>query len=1133
MKTLSTLHLIQFSFWERQSFNLQGSTAILGPNGAGKTSVVDAIQIAMLGAHGSYMNFNTQSVHKDRRSIRDYALGTMRSGDGEEGVIVRKRDEALSYISLVFEGDKPSDCVSAGICIHALAGESTHRTLGLYILPGVRLKLDDHLGALIDNNLAPLEWTTFEALARSLAKQAGRTPTFAPASEAFLGELLHNLQHPGRSIDRAKFLRAFSQSLKLKDVKSVNDYLRGYLVDAKPIDKQGTLQHIKTVRTLVKQIEEVKIQIVRLNDIDKKFNAVSELYRTRAIAHAVKLQLQLENADDKVFNYRQNVDELEAHIQALDKSLPTIEMECTLLETTHNNLLSRYSSDPNTQAPEANRQLREAHRSRIAEIGNTIKNIGLQMRQALDAIAGVLEFVKDSNLFSINKIINKLDELAKSETPPPIGYVEDALEVLANAASSVEVLLKKNSDAYQLAQDKLKAANGRALAAKQGARVSDNDVARAMSLFQENGIGCRTVASLVHVQDVRWQPAIESALGRNRYALIVDVGRENDAVRILRNLVQPLYTTIVQPSHFKNDIEREPDSQLVSALLSSDNAVALAFLRRILGPTRQVDTEDELSAYERALTKDGMQSGNGGTRRIRLIPANDFALGVKVSVADLGILQQEVFAASSEENVASKTLAKTKAASERLRHTLEEVNLDKYRLELSKFQSAQDDLRSVSEITLESLPQYLQVLKQDVENAKKALEDARARNTQAHSKLAALKVELGGKQNELKLALAELEAFKTKHSDALDDPDFDTERAALMYDKTFDMMESSGPLEALTYLEQEAKRANDRLAGVESTARSDFSAFINEMSFNLVEERSEWRKASLWVKAHVNKLMESTLAEYEESAEEARIAANQSFRADVAYRMREAINRVHADIADLNQVLNACPEFTGREKYSFVAQPSSTHEKLYDLIITSALNDTGTGSFLHTDDEIQRTLVNFLEVCETGEGRTNNPLEDYRLLFNFDLDIIVDGKKVDSLSKRLGAGSGGEHLVPFYIIAGASLANAYRLKDGERHQGISLMLIDEAFRGFDGQNTYVTAQFLRSLGLQIVIAGPDADSSKLLPVLDSYYDIERFGSDSFGDEFVLKPAARSLLESDMPICHPELIDKMIEQLRLV
>ena len=92
------------------------------------------------------------------------------------------------------------------------------------------------------------------------------------------------------------------------------------------------------------------------------------------------------------------------------------------------------------------------------------------------------------------------------------------------------------------------------------------------------------------------------------------------------------------------------------------------------------------------------------------------------------------------------------------------------------------------------------------------------------------------------------------------------------------------------------------------------------------------------------------------------------------------------------------------------------------------------------------------------------------------------------------------------------------------------MIIDEAFHGFDAQNCYVTAQFLRSLGLQLVMAAPDADVGKLLPVLDSYYDLDRFGSDVFTSEVIIKDNARRLLESDMPSRNPQLIEQMVAQL---
>lgn len=42
MKTLVAVHVVQFSLWDYETFQISpGGTGFIGPNGAGKTSVTD------------------------------------------------------------------------------------------------------------------------------------------------------------------------------------------------------------------------------------------------------------------------------------------------------------------------------------------------------------------------------------------------------------------------------------------------------------------------------------------------------------------------------------------------------------------------------------------------------------------------------------------------------------------------------------------------------------------------------------------------------------------------------------------------------------------------------------------------------------------------------------------------------------------------------------------------------------------------------------------------------------------------------------------------------------------------------------------------------------------------------------
>jgi chromosome segregation protein len=93
------------------------------------------------------------------------------------------------------------------------------------------------------------------------------------------------------------------------------------------------------------------------------------------------------------------------------------------------------------------------------------------------------------------------------------------------------------------------------------------------------------------------------------------------------------------------------------------------------------------------------------------------------------------------------------------------------------------------------------------------------------------------------------------------------------------------------------------------------------------------------------------------------------------------------------------------------------------------------------------------------------------------------------------------------------------------------MLLDEAFYGVDDQNTFATAEFLKSLGLQLVMAAPDNDRSKLLSLVDSYYELSRYGTDVFPEHVVVKEPARKLMQSDMPVRNPELLQRALEGLQ--
>lgn len=1122
MKTLIAVHVVQFSLWEFETFQIgRGGTGFIGPNGAGKTSLVDAVQIAMVGGHGQHLHFNAQSVHKDSRSIRAYALGTTRSGEGEQGIISRKRDTALSYISLVFRGEKRGDVLSVGICIHATT--SDHRIMGLYVLPGIELKLEHHLEDLGAQGKAPIEWELFAEFGRSHTRAAGLTPTITTRPETYIQELVHNVK---QGVDVRKFLRAFGHSINLKAVSSVGDFLRGYLVEATPIDKRGTLQHIKTLRSLGRQIDDVTAQLAQLETLDKRYARLTDLHRQRAVAQAAGLQVRMEEADAQASTLGMEVTRIEAQLRKHKDALISLENKHQALRTTYERLLSQLSADPEAQNPAQLKQLRQAHAETVKHARKDVDRLALQLREAMSETATALEIQHVQISKSVADEMQQWDSWAKNGYIATQAQLEAALETLTSSTTQ----LNNVRDLARREESKVKAleqsSNAKLQALDQGKRITDDDVATATALFDQAGIGYEPVASLVHVTDMRWRGPIETFLSSHRLALVVEAGREDEAVDLIRRQ-RISNVTIVQPEHLRDEITRRPASNSVAALLDGSNSVAVAYLRRIFGRMKQVQSTEQLRYEPRAMTMDYMISANGGTKRLRPLDEKLWTLGVKLTNEDRTAAIQENRKAATAAHNASQYLRQIDVAFSKVQEALNHVTQATYADAVAQHAAATRELNATADPAALPRSERLKKLHDSVEEARHQ-SDVSAKDVQS------LRDEITGHEATLPLLTPQLTSARNvlkdlerAHTHAISDQDCDQGLLPDKYERLQERIRSIGADQALIELAHQVRGLELEIPKVQGQVRDGFVDFINAFSIGLVEERSDWRKAHMWVGRHARKLSDSTLKEYRKQAEDAREAAEQSFRSDIKFKMREAIQRVKLEINDLNSILKTCPAFTNGEKYQFVATPSPAHRELYDLIDSSP--ETG-GDDLFNQHGMQSSLLALLEDSESGKDRGNNPLEDYRLLFNFDLQIMQDGKVVDLLSKRMGVASNGEHRVPFYVIAGAALATAYRIKPGERKSGAGLMILDEAFYGMDAQNSYVTANFLKSLGLQLMMAGPDSDVGKLTPLMDNYYDLARYGYDVFAEHVVIKEAAHELFVSDIPMLHPELIDAAEAQL---
>lgn len=1137
MKRLQRLVLVQFFLYDAVELDINGHVAFLGQNGSGKTSLLDAIQIAMLGGHGNYLAFNTQSVgstgggKRNPRSIKDYCLGVVDDTGEGGGRFDRKRDSAISYITLIFEDDATHEQVSIGICIRANAEESDHEVLGLYVLQGVGLTLADHLEQANGEDV-PLLWNDFVAAARSRLGKTDKTPYFTTQPTKYIQEMIHALQPKAKSIDVREYLKVFNKSVLLRNIDSVDSFVRDYVVEPQSIDRRRAKSQIERFKELSLLVEQVRKQIADLAEISIAYEEVEKYTVRSASIKALAAMYAHEEHKEAL-----NILEGEIHNNSRRRRL------CKEASKNHERnvkvaLDARDAArDAWTSKPGADSI--NAHAMTKATNERYLEATRLRIERDLSLVSGVIDRL--STLKAIPSHQRKLKEIDQALSHHSNRFnqglmtdidlvIADAIQFLSSEVEAYKNALKDAEAKHSKASQHRSTISGQMINSKSGGAPISDAVALVIERLHREGIKAEPVCNIVEIKDEAWQPAIEAFLKSNREALVIADGREREAVRLIRSMPErdnPFAAKVVQPYHLRDQRWNESDNSLVGNLLASENPIALSYLRSVFGGMKCVETEEELEQYSRALTIDGMLSANFTTSRLRFFPTEKLLFGKRITYAEQRSWESKLEAALDAEQKAEQEKNAIALAIDRI-SKMGDLGMITARVKENVEQALEEQkaVNDVVELIQNINTAEIKPLKEAFDAKQRELEAVQLKQRENENLLTSTNATLRGqfpvrsslrkKRDEAAAALELILSAKDEIDESI------IERVRGEIEATIGL--GGYPERAVTC--QRRVNVADRAAEEALImAIQPFQRYLDQHGVALGEELKQWRLGKAWVKSEHERLEKTELVHRADDVRRARDAAEEAFRNDVAVRIRESIEQMRVTISDINKALSTSPPFSNGERYRFIWSPAEAHKPIYDYIM-----NVGKGSerdMFTLGDDAHTDIMKLLDdTTQDGKDRAN-PLDDYRTLFTFDLMIDREGKKSIPLSRRLGVGSNGEHRTPFYVIAGAAMAAAYRIDSG-KHTGAGLMLLDEAFHGMDQQNALSAARFLDSIGLQMVMAAPEADHSKLAPTLDTIYEINRFDKEIFVEQTKIKEPAKALLTSDMPSEHPDLLTRMIE-----
>ena len=1135
MQLLERVHLVQFFLFEAQTLELDATSAIIAPNGAGKSALLDALQIVLLGVDRSRIRFNAQAGGSHRaRSIRDYCLGVYRSG--EEG---RKRRTATTYISLVFRDTETGEALTAGVSLGASADEPDHRLHGMYLLPGVALGLDDHLERVKGREL-PLAWTGFREHAARLCKQAGTGLELHGAAERFVKDLLYRLRAtPGANPDVNAYRKAFLNALNLQRVEDVDLFVRTLVAEDRPTDVARFRALLESFRQIRDRIAQVRLRIEAAEGVEQQYDRIAAQSVRAASCRALAAEYARDLYAEQVEQAQDAVEEADARLAGVRRALQEARGQRDLDREELQRATSALQGSAGYGEQAHLEQVSGRDLDRLRQLRDDLLRETARVRDQLRAISSldlpptVLAGVEDAAApwARWHDALAAADEEAVLPWSPAQLHAgaSAALRAAAPLVEAVERLAHARHEALDQARDRLAAARQNQKRISAGQAELHQDTVRLMSYLRDAGIDARPVCDLVQVTDKRWQAAIEGYLRSNVEALLIPEADEERATRLYRGLGggRAVYgVKLALSSQARRGRAQEPAAGSVAALLEGVNAEALAFLRRQLGELQCVDSEAELVRSRQGLTCDGLLARGGGIERLRLPAASDLRIGASDNRQRLRVLHEEMGAAEAEVQALEPALRQFDTLRRQLARLAEpeavaqalHARALEHEHTRQRYRGALDSRQARHDPDLLRLSEQVRALKARADEGERRVEGLIGEE--------AVAVREGEDRRRLLAGLREQESLVARRAvDAFKDPDVDPNLVERHRDELDGKHESLD--ERARTCERRAEESDRQLARLLPEAWSALAQYARDHGLTLEFDGGAWRAALALLRRELVQLRETDLVRYEGEARQAYDTAVETFRSSVAAALNDNFVRLRQQIATLNRTLRSSPPFSNNERYQFHYEVVPEFRDLERFIKRASDIGGGDGLFGSAGDvpEAFRELIEDDAAART----TTSPLDDYRRFFRFEVQIRQDDRVIGTLSERMRSGSGGEHRAPLYVIAGAALAAAYG-KTEAQPGGIGLILLDEFGDKIDAQNARATTNYLRSLGLQLVLAAPDTAQGTLSGVLDSYIELFRDGEFLQAERIEVQAAARELLLSDQFDLHPELLEAEIARI---
>lgn len=1034
-----------------------------GVNASGKSTIIDALQLVLLGETGGNY-FNKSASGKSSRTLISYLCGEIRDDD-KDGFKYLRNDRFVSYIVVEFYDDEKDRFFSFGICFD------------VYSVNDLAKRFFRYRGRIPENHFIENKVPFDIQKLRVFFKENNYKDVIFYESGKHYREDIYALLGGLRS----KFGDLLKKAVAFNPDNDIQKFITEFVCDnEKNVDISLMQENIRNYKNLERTAAELERKKTALEQISTNYYELQKNRDNEKIYKYLVDKSEIDIIEKKLAMLKKQVKDLETKSEHIRQSIKDEAEIYDRLQEEHRTLKNQYDYDEvNRRINEIDKEISQLKMSidsaekefekvvlRILSVKNIFTRANSTLVQKynsvdLDLISSVLLSLIASLCDSGAKLSVLFDELNDITTEQILKYskgrFEEIIELIEGIKSDANILFSKLDDEFKKTGEKFREL-----------KAEEKNLEKGIYKFPQNALDLKhaiisairaksgesadvvIVAEVSEIKNSRWRNAIEGYLNNQKFYIIVPPQHIKTAIRVFERIkkdkaiddIRSFTTSITDDGLlYKNFVVRALSPKLWKNPAIGQNAIKI----RIEEIKKEIYFTRELSS-----TYSTLKIGVEGCRTLENYSKSDIEYFART--AD-NLINSEDFKSRMSE------LADEKASLDTSSLFVLEEKIKEKKLQLAESGRKKDKLQ---------------------EEGGKVEEQIRSINEE--------KIPQKSRLLQEKQTVLEREFY----SDWIEDTGKLRYMQELSKRVTAENINEAFPREL-----SKAKNAIDKFDKLLTELRSQYNHDFR-MGYDVNScDNAEFDNA-------LKEINENELPNYLTRINDTKKKAMEEFQEDFLSKLSDNIRSVKCEIVELNRAISSAS--FGEDTYSFRVEPNKEYERYYKMITDDMLLIGGYNLMSNQFNLKYKNEIEDLFSIITGEGNTSleqsdyenriRTFTDYRTYLNFDIEVTNQAGEVQRLSKTIGKKSGGETQTPFYIAVLASFAQLYRIGRDNKASTARIIIFDEAFSKMDGERIEKSIGLLRKLNFQVVLSTPTEKASDIAPLVDRVLLVLRKGTNS-------------------------------------